>query len=72
MPFVSIMTKVLINSDLLSFQQAMKESLRQMIRHNDVNGAPQPCVVGSPFTQELRHERSFRQEHVPRPAGARG
>ncbi len=36
------MTKVLIKSDLLSYQQDMKESLRQVIQHNYVKGVRQP------------------------------
>ena len=36
------MTKVLMNSDLLACQVYMKESLRQVVQYNFIDGVPQP------------------------------
>ena len=47
-----MMTKVLMNRDLLAYRLYMKDSLQQVLMQNYITGAPQPLVAETVLEQE--------------------
>jgi hypothetical protein len=56
------MTKVLMNVNLLDYQQEMKESLRQVVQYNYIEGVRRPERV------DLQQPRLFLEDVLPPPA----